>query len=670
MLRWFVCPDNGRIEVKDCLKEGGCRMAGRCASRSYLRMAASDRPWKGKPSTTQLIDGVMSAFLKITKDYATSPDNRAWMINGTRGHSVLEGYSDEYSELEVRLTEGDVSGIADCIETENGKRTLSDSKISGSYKVAKALGFKTVEEETEEVFKSGKKKGLPKMRKILIRKKEYEDRKSWSLQLNKYRILWEKQTGEKIDKLKIQCIVRDGGLWIAHSRGLFRNVYYFDIDIEPDEEIEAYFEKKKEALFKALKQGYWDTVCDREENWDGLKCQRYCDVAMDCPLGKYLKQERETDEMAIKGLSQARRMPRLGKIRLGIKKKTKTGKEYPAEVDYFILDPVVQNEDERQKMIDEFHALYGDQPKSIEIMFPVGDPAIYFPQDLKRYGSGSSLKCKGDGETATCASEEFAKDLKIIGKSDMGTPIVECKHEECPYYKSRQCSETGVLNVLLPKLPGAGVWQIVTGSKNSIININSGIDSVTALCGRAHMIPLKLERVPTETIHEGKKSKHYILQINMNFRLSDLQKQAMIDPTKIAMELPPPEAEKEDLLFQENQIVNTETGEVIEETVVETVPVIEDDVIPEEVVEPPKKPSVSTFEPTQEELEIQADLDPSNPKAYNIYAMSLHECKEKTQLSTWNTAVIQAFKDKQITKIEKENLLCQRDSLIQDRGWK
>ena len=75
-----------------------------------------------------------------------------------------------------------------------------------------------------------------------------------------------------------------------------------------------------------------------KENWDGVKCASYCEVAEFCPLGKFLKKEREDEEMAIKGVSEVRRLPRCGKIRLGIKKKTKEGVEYPAEVDYFILD--------------------------------------------------------------------------------------------------------------------------------------------------------------------------------------------------------------------------------------------------------------------------------------------------------------------------------------------
>ncbi len=559
-IRWFVCPDNERIETDTCLAEGGCRMGDRCASRSYLQLVRSDRPWKGKPSTTQLISGTMQSFLKITKDYAVSPDDRAFMIHGSKGHKRLEMVDDDYSILEERFNDedSDITGIADTLEEENGYIILSDTKTSGSYKVAKALGFVVIDEPIPgEFFKSGKRKGEQKTRKVLVRDETKIDRRDWELQLNKYRIEFEKR-GFKPAELRIQCIVRDGNTFIARSRGVFRNVYYFKIPILPDDEVNEYFERKRSALATAVANGFWKQTCTAQENWDGLKCEKYCEVAEFCHYGKYLKREREVENMAIKGLSEIRRLPRLGKIRLGIKKVAASGKEYPAEVDYFILSPETPSELENKKLVEEFTKLYGDKPKSINIMFPVSSPEVYFPQFYKRYGSGSALKCKGDGETAACGTVEFAKGLEIIGQDEMGLTRVKCKGKECIYYVSKECTEVGVLQILLPEVPGAGVWQISTGSYNSIVNLNSCIDYITAVCGRAHMIPLTLERRMQEIPHEGKKTKHYILHINMDFKLSDLQKYALIDPTRMLLELPAPEADKEDIVYGENVIVNVE----------------------------------------------------------------------------------------------------------------
>ena len=170
MLKWFICPDNERIEVADCLKEGGCRMGTRCATRSYLQLVRRERPWTGKPSTTQLIQGTMCAFLKITRDYATHPDSRAFMIHGTKGHGNLEGADGEYSFLEERFDgeNTDITGIADVLEIELNYAILVDYKTSGSFKVAKALGFYVDEEGTGEFYKSGKRKGEEKTRKVPI----------------------------------------------------------------------------------------------------------------------------------------------------------------------------------------------------------------------------------------------------------------------------------------------------------------------------------------------------------------------------------------------------------------------------------------------------------------------------------------------------------------------
>jgi hypothetical protein len=564
-LTHFKCPDGELIATGDCLNEGGCRMGSdRCATRSYLRLVSKERPWTGKPSTTQLIRGVMESWLRLTTDYATSPDSRAFMVNGTLAHARLEESSDEYSLLEEKFDgqDVDITGIADVIETENGETILVDFKTSGSFKVAKALGFKVVERPSGEFYKSGKRKGQEKTIKELVRDEQYVDRWEWEMQLNKYRIEAKKKLGLDINTLKIQCLVRDGGTYIARSRGVFRNIYYFKIDTLSDEDVLNYFERKRRALEQAIKDGQCTEACDAKENWDGLKCAKYCDVAKYCYFGKYLKQEKEEEEMAIKGLSEIRRLPRLGKIRLGIKKKTDAGKEYPSEIDYFRIDPQTPNPEENQKLCDEFAKLYGEQPKQIKIMFPLPDPNIFFPQFYKRYANGV-LRCKGDGELAGCLSKEFAEGLDIVGDNELGGVNVICKGRECPNYKSKKCSEHASLSILLPDMPGAGVWEIPTGSYHSIVNVNSCIEYIRAVCGRVHMIPLMLERRSQDTLYEGKKAKHFILHVNMDFRLADLQKLEQIDATRIMLELPEPEIDKEDILFAENAVINAPPKDAI-----------------------------------------------------------------------------------------------------------
>jgi len=595
----FICPDGGRISVDKCLQQGGCRMGDRCATRPYLMMAKTERPVRAKcikcgeiyshppgsqkfffkcdycngdveylPSTTQLIQGTKAAFLKLTTDFSISPDGRAFMITGTKGHSALESFEDELSFVEEKFEDANETGIADVLTVEDGETILSDYKVSGSYKVAKALGFVTVAEPIDgEFFKSGPRKGEQKTRKVVRRILKEIDRFEWALQLNKYRIEYEKR-GFKVDKMKIQCVVRDGNTYIARQRGVFRNVYYFDIERLDDQFVLDYFAKKKKDLLLALKIGRWDPICSNLECWDGLKCASYCECAASCPQGKYLMREKlkEGDTMPIKGLSETRRLPRMGKLRLGVMVESPGKNSYPKEVKHFILDPAVANPEEHKKLIDIFESKYGKEPTSIDIMFPVADLEHIFPQYYKSYGSGSLMKCKGDGSKAETNDQEYMSKLKNIGDGDFGK-IVECAGKNCPYYMSKKCSEVATLSVLLPELPGSGVWQVSTGSIHSILNLNSCFDYIRALAGRFHMIPLRLERREQAISHDGKKTKHYVLHINLELSLKDLQNRAMIDPVKSAMELPPIADEAKDLYLEHNETINPETPPIEPEVV-------------------------------------------------------------------------------------------------------
>lgn len=202
----------------------------------------------------------------------------------------------------------------------------------------------------------------------------------------------------------------------------------------------------------------------------------------------------------IKELSQIRRLPRLGKIRLGVKAKSQqTGKEYPKETSYFVVP-------------EEIAKIYGEQPIELDVMIPVEDENISFPQNYAYYGSSRGLKCSGDGERAmrTVAFQKESEGKKA-DKTDMSELMeVPCT---CILAETGKCKQTGYLQVILPKISVGGVYQINTSSFNSIIDLNSGIDYVRAMVGRVAMVPLKLKRVPTETHHDGMKQIHYTLRL-------------------------------------------------------------------------------------------------------------------------------------------------------------
>ncbi|HOV79548.1 MAG TPA: hypothetical protein PK728_05525 [Bacillota bacterium] len=214
--------------------------------------------------------------------------------------------------------------------------------------------------------------------------------------------------------------------------------------------------------------------------------------------------------MAIKGVSDIRRLPRLGKIRLGEKEiSQRTGAEYPKAVDYFVCPPEVQK-------------VYGEKPRVLDIMFPVSDQNLFFPQWYKRYNQTTGLICKGDGETAT-----MWQDGEMVE--------IECVPDECEWYAKKHCRRLANLQFLLPKVPGLGVWQIDTTSFYSIININSALDMIRAVADRIHMIPLQLVLKPQEVAPDGKKKTVYVLDLVAPVTLSKLLEDTRKTPQQLLM---------------------------------------------------------------------------------------------------------------------------------------
>jgi len=235
--------------------------------------------------------------------------------------------------------------------------------------------------------------------------------------------------------------------------------------------------------------------------------------------------------MPIKGISEVRRLSRLGKIRLGIKKESpRTGNPYPEATDYFVVP-------------EEVAQIYGPKPTELKIVFPTEDS----PQQwLKRYSLTRGLVCRGDGEKAVAQVD--LKTGEIATKDSEQTTLKEviCDPEKCPAYQNKQCRPLMTLQFLMPEVPGAlGVYQLDTSSRNSIININSTLELIRA-CGRVRMIPLTLKLVPREVQPEGKKKTVHILQLVSPYTFYELLQLVNRAPDQI-FKLPAPEEPPEDI---------------------------------------------------------------------------------------------------------------------------
>ena len=175
----------------------------------------------------------------------------------------------------------------------------------------------------------------------------------------------------------------------------------------------------------------------------------------------------------IKGLSERRRLPRAGKIRLGLMVQGAGGKMHPMATDYFVCPPEVTA------------ALsLSEQPRELPIMFPSDDPDRIFAQVLKMYRR-SGLFCSGDGETAKRWDESGNLKERVC---------------PCEYLDSGECGPLATLSFLLPDVPGIGVYQIDTGNKASIVSLNTAFEQFTAMFGGLRGIPFLLKLEPAQTM--------------------------------------------------------------------------------------------------------------------------------------------------------------------------
>jgi len=245
------------------------------------------RPSDRMPSTTELLNGTCQSYLQRTADYFESPDSQAFSIAGTRHHGLLEKSAlDSSSQMtEIDLEYNGITGTADLYDIE--RKMLVDYKMSGSYKIAKALGIQVRHSfHPTEVYKtSGRhgKKGTPRRVKEFYIDKDKADLEDWGWQLNFYRYLLEKQKGLEVNSMYIQATVRDGGLQVATSRGIDRNIYMIEVPFINNEHLEYKFNNKKDELLKALESNELPNKCTDSETWNGIKCKSYCSVRDVCP---------------------------------------------------------------------------------------------------------------------------------------------------------------------------------------------------------------------------------------------------------------------------------------------------------------------------------------------------------------------------------------------------
>lgn len=169
-----------------------------------------------------------------------------------------------------------------------------------------------------------------------------------------------------------------------------------------------------------------------------------------------------------------------GKVKIGEKRKSQKGKDYPAATDYFLSDD------------PDFARLYGDQAKALKVTFPYATADENFSTGLELWKSkkapatGQLLVCytkdSGTDPIALRLTDAVGKDDKVRGpeRGQNRTPI-SCGADNCAFFKNKTCKPMGRLTFFLDGDNHGQPLEFATKAWNSIERIAGALKSCERL---------------------------------------------------------------------------------------------------------------------------------------------------------------------------------------------
>lgn len=233
-------------------------------------------------------------------------------------------------------------------------------------------------------------------------------------------------------------------------------------------------------------------------------------------------------------LPEEGRIPRVGKIRLGVKKIAQSGKEYPSATDYFVV-----NEDgaTSRPAAEGFHAVYGDEPREIEIVLPAPRVDDVLEGAYRSYGTGGLLKRKCAGPGSECVTR--GPDGEWIASPCM------CEKEGLdPDDKSKHCQRRWTFTIMLMDVPGVGVWQVETGSPMAAEGLAQSLRLIEQFRGHLQGAKATLRVVPRTVAPQGKPKTVHIIELGAT-DLTPAQALAQAAESAQRVSLPPSTLDEE-----------------------------------------------------------------------------------------------------------------------------
>ena len=165
--------------------------------------------------------------------------------------------------------------------------------------------------------------------------------------------------------------------------------------------------------------------------------------------------------------------PVLGKLHIGKKAVSQSGKEYPVACDFFVPSG---------KYAPLFTQAYGETPSSLLIYFPSDDPSLVCNERYEYRDSKGKKIAEGDGEVFLVFSAKEGKRIRVT--TEEMPNIMDVIAEKFPSAQGWKVTLT--IKFVLPLVSRIyGVWCFETkGAASSIPQIRDTFDAMLAKNGK------------------------------------------------------------------------------------------------------------------------------------------------------------------------------------------
>lgn len=172
------------------------------------------------------------------------------------------------------------------------------------------------------------------------------------------------------------------------------------------------------------------------------------------------------------------KLPIIGKLKIGIKKMSQGGKEYPASVDYFVPTGAFAS---------YFTAQFGEKPNKIKIIFPSAESIVqkYELRDKQLYA-------ESDGISLRFAKNKQWNEVTFKTNEDCFAEMDKLQKEL--NIKGVEWKKKLTMNFIIPELNGVfGIWQFETKAAQSMVDqIANMVDACEQMYGQINFIPFWL----------------------------------------------------------------------------------------------------------------------------------------------------------------------------------